>query len=70
MLGYVPKADNLTPASMMDAGERLYAIFRSENLEGKPDIQIMIGKRPEKAGSLVQFPFSKVGKIGKYPKGE
>ena len=71
VLGYVPKADNLTPASMMDAGEKLYAIFRSENLEkGKPDIQIMISKRPEKAGTLVQFPFSKVGKIGKYPKGE
>jgi hypothetical protein len=57
VLGYVPREDNAIPASLMDTGEKLYAILKSDNLEGrKPDIQIMISKRPEKAGTVIQFP--------------
>jgi hypothetical protein len=53
----VPKADNEIPSSLMDSGEKLYAIFQSEYIEyGKAIIQIMISRQPKEAGKIIPFP--------------
>lgn len=52
-LGYIPKSDNRILASMMDAGERLYAILVSESLEDRrPEIKVMLSKRMEREEEL------------------
>lgn len=57
VLGYIPKENNAFPASLMDAGEKLYAVLLSDDLgNGKPEIQIMLNRRPEKAGRVISFP--------------
>ncbi len=57
VLGYIPRSDNTIPASLMDSGEKLYAIFLSNSLEdGKPEIQIMLSKSPVVEGKLIKFP--------------
>lgn len=57
VLGYVPKADNEIPSSLMNSGEKLYAIFQSEYIEyGKAIIQIMISRQPKEAGKIIPFP--------------
>lgn len=57
VLGYVPKADNNMPASLLDEGEKLYAVLLSDNLEqGKPEIQIMLSKKPKQVGKIIQLP--------------
>lgn len=56
VLGYIPKKDNTIPASMMDDGEKLYAVFNSDNLEEKePKIKIMLSKPVEKAGKVIEL---------------
>lgn len=61
VLGYVPKVDNEIPASMLDEGEKLYAILESEILpHGKPIIQIMIYNRPKNVGKVISFPIQNV----------
>lgn len=57
VLGYVPKADNKMPASLLDKGEKLYAVLLSDNLEqGKPEIEIMLSKKPQQVGKIIQLP--------------
>lgn len=57
VLGYVPRENNAFPASLMDAGEKLYAVLLSDDLgNGKPEIQIMLNRRPEKTGQVISFP--------------
>ncbi|MGI6588591.1 MAG: HIRAN domain-containing protein [Peptococcia bacterium] len=58
VIGYVPKVDNKMPASLLDDGEKLYAVLLSDNLEqGKPEIKIMLSKKPQQVGKIIQFPF-------------
>ncbi|MEQ8156706.1 MAG: HIRAN domain-containing protein [Clostridiaceae bacterium] len=46
VLGYVPRASNTIPSTMMDAGEKLYGVLRSEDLEDdRPEIDIMVNKK-------------------------
>ena len=57
VLGYVSKADNKMPASLLDDGEKLYAVLLSDNLEqGKPEIKIMLSKKPQQVGKIIQLP--------------
>ncbi len=58
VLGYVPRTDNTMLSSMMDAGEKLYGVLASDNLDkGKPDIQIMLSKTPKQKGKVIRFPY-------------
>lgn len=59
VLGYVPKIDNPLPASMIDSGERLYAILKSSSVDfGRPEIAIMISKGGDLSGKVIKFPRS------------
>lgn len=58
VLGYIPEADNPVPASMLDSGEKLYAVLQGNNLEtGKSHIHIMLSKKPKKEGKVIKFPY-------------
>lgn len=58
VLGYVPKADNDGPASLLDAGEKLYALLISDRVDDKnPGIKIMLSRPPVKNGKIIKIPF-------------
>lgn len=58
VLGYVPKADNANPASLLDAGEKLYALLISDRVDDKnPGIKIMLSRPPDKSGKIIKIPF-------------
>lgn len=57
VIGYVPKADSILPAAMLDSGEKLYALLKSDSINyGRPAIKIMLSKKKEE-GKIIQFPF-------------
>lgn len=58
VLGYIPKMANKIPSSLLDKGEKIYAILLSDNLqEKKTEIEIMLNKKPERLGNIIQLPF-------------
>ena len=61
VLGYVPKTQNQSLVSLMDAGERLYAILRlaPKAYDGKPPISIVISQTAPETGKVLAFPSGK-----------
>lgn len=52
VLGYIPRMDNSIPSALLDAGEKLYAVFLSEDLSARnPRIQLKLcrSKKQEKS---------------------
>lgn len=57
VLGYLPRVDNLLPATLLDAGEKLYAILLSDDVGAeKPEIQIMLSKGSDISDHVIPFP--------------
>ncbi|HML67450.1 MAG TPA: HIRAN domain-containing protein [Clostridia bacterium] len=61
VLGYVPRTQNQSLVSLMDAGERLYAILRlaPKAYDGKPPISIVISQTAPETGKVLAFPSGK-----------
>jgi len=57
VLGYLPSRENILPSSLLDEGERLYAVLESADLRvKKPEIRIMVSRSFDSGGKLVKFP--------------
>ncbi|HHT87397.1 MAG TPA: hypothetical protein GX002_00055 [Clostridiales bacterium] len=56
IIGYVPRKDNQMFAYMMDSGEILYAVLKSESIDvSKPVVSIMLRRQLDKEDNIIQF---------------